>query len=45
MPTTYFNNSNLNSNQISNNIGSPHSRVVTGALATRVASLGGRFSF
>lgn len=40
-----FDNSNLNPNQISNNIGSPHSGMIAGALATRVASLGGRFGF
>jgi hypothetical protein len=40
-----FNNSNLNPNQISNNIGSSDFGTISGALAARVLSLGARFSF
>ena len=40
-----FNNLNLNPNQISNNIANSNFGTITGALAGRVITLGGRFSF
>jgi hypothetical protein len=40
-----FNNLNLNPNQISNNTGSSNFGTITGGLAGRVITLGGRFSF
>jgi hypothetical protein len=40
-----FNNLNLNTNQISNNIGNHNFGTISGALAARVLSLGARFSF
>ena len=40
-----FNNLNLNPSQISNNIGSSNFGTITGALASRVVTLGARFNF
>ena len=40
-----FNNLNLDPNQISNNIGNGNFGTITGALAARVVTIGGRFSF
>ena len=40
-----FNNLNLDPNQVSNNIGSSDFGTISGALASRVLSLGARFSF
>jgi hypothetical protein len=40
-----FNNSNLNPSQISNNIGNSNFGTITGALASRVITLGARFNF
>jgi hypothetical protein len=40
-----FNNTNLDPNQVSNNIGSSDFGTISGALAARVLSLGARFSF
>jgi len=40
-----FNNLNLNPNDIQNNIGSSNFGTITGALAARVVTIGGRFSF
>ncbi len=40
-----FNNLNLNPNQISNNISNSNFGTITGGLAGRVITLGGRFSF
>jgi hypothetical protein len=40
-----FNNLNLNPNQISTNIGNSNFGTISGALAGRVVTVGGRFSF
>jgi hypothetical protein len=44
MPNNVFNHLNLNPNDISNNIGSTNFGTITGALAARVVTVGGRFS-